>query len=52
MCVSKENAELLEGDLGGEKKRGGMQGDSGFKKGLSAEIKRGEIPSDLRHAET
>lgn len=27
MCVSKENAELLEGDLG-EKKRGGMQEDS------------------------
>lgn len=52
MCVSKENAELLEGDLGGGKKKGGNAGGQWIQKGLSAEIKRGEILSDLRHAET
>lgn len=42
MCVSKENAELLEGDLG-EKKKGGDAGGQQMRtllqKGLSAEIK-------------
>lgn len=41
MCVSKENTELLEGDLGGKKRgnAGGQQMRTPLQKGLSAEIK-------------
>lgn len=40
MCVTKENTELLEGDLGEEKgNAGGRQMRGALQKGLSAEIK-------------
>lgn len=53
MCVSKENTELLEGDLGEKKGECRATADAypASKRPFSTD-KRGEILSDLRHAET